>query len=144
MSPTQEAVFQSGSGVAPDTLLAAIAASVLVLAFVWVIWITLGTFRAWIWATLRSHPQIHQTGQTLLVRQLAPNAQGVPIEIYCFSKDTAWISYEDIQADLFDRILAMVPEFGLRVFQEPAGSDLAQWRGDPTCDVAPPDDAEGA
>lgn len=47
MSPTQEAVFQSGSGVAPDTLLTAIAASVLVLAFVWVIWITLGTFRAW-------------------------------------------------------------------------------------------------
>jgi miniconductance mechanosensitive channel len=84
----------------------------------------LGTFRAWIWATLRSHPQIHQTGHTLLVRQLAPGAQGVPIEIYCFANDTAWIQYEDIQADLFDRILAMVPEFGLKVFQEPAGSDL--------------------
>jgi miniconductance mechanosensitive channel len=84
----------------------------------------LGTFRAWIWATLRSHPQIHQTGHTLLVRQLAPGAQGVPIEIYCFSTDTAWINFEDIQADLFDRILAMVPEFGLKVFQEPAGSDL--------------------
>jgi miniconductance mechanosensitive channel len=84
----------------------------------------IGTFRAWIWATLRSHPQIHQTGHTLLVRQLAPGAQGVPIEIYCFANDTAWIHYEDIQADLFDRILAMVPEFGLRVFQEPAGSDL--------------------
>jgi miniconductance mechanosensitive channel len=104
----------------------------------------LGTFRAWIWATLRSHPQIHQTGQTLLVRQLAPNAQGVPIEIYCFSKDTAWISYEDIQADLFDRILAMVPEFGLRVFQEPAGSDFAQRKGDPTYGVTPSDDGEGA
>ena len=84
----------------------------------------LGTFRAWIWATLRSHPEIHQTGHTLLVRQLAPGAQGVPIEIYCFSNDTAWVRYEDIQADLFDRILAMVPEFGLKVFQEPAGSDL--------------------
>ncbi len=84
----------------------------------------LGTFRAWIWATLRSHPQIHQSGHTLLVRQLAPGAQGVPIEVYCFSKDTAWVNYEDIQADLFDRILAMVPEFGLKVFQEPAGSDL--------------------
>ncbi len=84
----------------------------------------LGTFRAWIWATLRSHPQIHQQGHTLLVRQLAPGPQGVPIEIYCFSTDTAWIAYEDIQADLFDRILAMVPEFDLRVFQEPAGSDL--------------------
>lgn len=84
----------------------------------------LGTFRAWIWATLRSHPQIHQTGHTLLVRQLAAGSQGVPIEVYCFSNDTAWINYEDIQADLFDRILAMVPEFGLKVFQEPAGSDL--------------------
>ena len=84
----------------------------------------LGTFRAWIWATLRSHPQIHQTGHTLLVRQLASGSQGVPIEVYCFSRDTAWINYEDIQADLFDRILAMVPEFGLKVYQEPAGSDL--------------------
>jgi len=90
----------------------------------------LGTFRAWIWATLRSHPQIHQTGHTLLVRQLAPGAQGVPIEIYCFSNDTAWVAYEDIQADLFDRILAMVPEFGLRVFQEPAGSDLHRCKED--------------
>ena len=90
----------------------------------------IGIFRAWIWATLRSHPQIHQTGHTLLVRQLAPGAQGVPIEIYCFSNDTAWINYEDIQADLFDRILAMVPEFGLKVFQEPAGSDLKRFAED--------------
>jgi miniconductance mechanosensitive channel len=85
----------------------------------------LGTFRAWILATLRTHPLIHQSGHTLLVRQLAAGAQGVPIEIYCFTKDTAWVSYEDIQGDLFDRVLAMVPEFGLRVFQEPTGSDLA-------------------
>jgi miniconductance mechanosensitive channel len=90
----------------------------------------LGTLRAWIWATLRSHPQIHQTGHTLLVRQLAPGAQGVPIEIYCFSNDTAWINFEDIQADLFDRILAMVPEFGLKVFQEPTGSDLRRFTED--------------
>ncbi len=84
----------------------------------------IGTFRAWIWATLRNHPMIHQSGHTLLVRQLAPGPEGVPIEIYCFSKDTAWVAYEDIQADLFDRILAMVPEFGLKVFQSPAGSDF--------------------
>jgi miniconductance mechanosensitive channel len=90
----------------------------------------LGIFRAWIWATLRSHPQIHQTGHTLLVRQLAPGAQGVPIEIYCFSNDTAWINFEDIQSDLFDRILAMVPEFGLKVFQEPTGSDLRRFTED--------------
>ena len=84
----------------------------------------LGTLRAWIWATLRTHPQIHQTGHTLLVRQLPAGPQGVPIEVYCFANDTDWIAYEDIQADLFDRILAMVPEFGLRVYQQPAGSDL--------------------
>lgn len=84
----------------------------------------LGTFRAWIWATLRSHPQIHQEGHTLLVRQLPSGPQGVPIEIYCFTADTAWVAYENIQSDLFDRVLAMVPEFGLRVYQEPAGSDL--------------------
>jgi miniconductance mechanosensitive channel len=88
----------------------------------------LGTLRAWIWATLRNHPQIHQTGHTLLVRQLAAGAQGVPIEVYCFSTDTAWINYEEIQGDLFDRILAMVPEFGLKVFQEPTGSDLRACR----------------
>ncbi|MEM9174959.1 MAG: mechanosensitive ion channel family protein [Myxococcota bacterium] len=90
----------------------------------------LGTFRAWIWALLRAHPKIHQTGHTLLVRQLPAGPQGVPIEIYCFSNDTDWIAYEGIQADLFDRILAMVPEFGLRVFQEPAGSDLERLRSE--------------
>ena len=58
------------------------------------------------------------------MRQLAAGPQGVPIEIYCFTNDTAWVRYEDIQADLFDRILAMVPEFGLRVFQEPSGADI--------------------
>lgn len=90
----------------------------------------IGTLRAWIWATLHNHPDIHQTGHTLLVRQLAAGPQGVPIEVYCFSNNTDWIAYEDIQADLFDRILAMVPEFGLRVFQEPAGSDLTRFSAD--------------
>lgn len=85
----------------------------------------LGTLRAWIWELLRNHPNVHQTGHTLLVRQLSSGSQGVPIEIYCFSNDTDWIAYEDIQSDLFDRILAIVPEFGLRVFQEPSGADLA-------------------
>ena len=74
---------------------------------------------------LKHHPLVHQE-MTQLVRQLDPGPQGIPLQIYCFSKDTAWISYEDIQADLFDRIIAMVPEFGLRLYQQPAGSDLAR------------------
>ena len=85
----------------------------------------LGTLRAWIWELLRNHPNVHQAGHTLLVRQLSSGPQGVPIEIYCFSNDTDWVAYEAIQSDLFDRILAIVPEFGLRVFQEPSGADLA-------------------
>ncbi len=97
----------------------------------------LGTFRAWIWATLHNHPMIHQSGHTLLVRQLAAGPQGVPIEIYCFSKDTAWVNFEDIQGDLFDRILSMIPEFGLRVFQTPAGSDLERLEG--TRKISPPE-----
>ena len=62
---------------------------------------------------------------------LPPGPQGVAIEVYCFANDTNWVAFEDIQADLFDRILAMVPEFGLRVFQEPSGSDLEALVGTP-------------
>ena len=61
---------------------------------------------------------------TLLVRQLAPNEKGVPIELYCFTNDIAWVNYEDIQADLFDHLLSILPEFGLSVFQAPSGADL--------------------
>ena len=92
----------------------------------------LGTFRAWIWELLRNHPNVHQSGHTLLVRQLAAGSQGVPIEVYCFSNDTNWVNYEGIQSDLFDRILAIVPEFGLRVFQEPSGADLEALGSDGT------------
>jgi len=77
----------------------------------------IGTLRAYIFAYLKHHPKIHQ-GMTLLVRQQTPTAQGVPIEIYCFSNDTDWQSYEDIQADIFDHIFALLPDFGLRAFQE--------------------------
>ena len=63
---------------------------------------------------------------TFLVRQLQPNEKGLPIEIYVFSKDKAWANYEAIQADIFDHILAVVPEFELRVFQEPSGFDIHQ------------------
>lgn len=83
-----------------------------------------GTFRAYVLCYLKHHPLIHQQ-MTLMVRQLAPGPQGLPIEIYAFSKDTVWAHYEALQADLFDHLLAVAPEFGLRVFQEPTGND---WR----------------
>ena len=59
-----------------------------------------------------------------MVRQLQPTPEGLPLEIYAFTNDTAWVNYESIQSDIFDHILAVVPEFGLRVFQVPAGHDL--------------------
>ena len=82
-----------------------------------------GTFRAYIVAYLRNHSMIHQE-MTFLVRHLAPSAQGLPIEIYVFSRDTDWVRYEDLQADIFDHILAMAPEFGLSVYQSPSGRDV--------------------
>jgi miniconductance mechanosensitive channel len=88
-----------------------------------------GTFRAYIEAYLRNHPMIHKN-LTFLVRQLAPSDKGLPIEIYVFSTDIAWVNYEAIQADIFDHILAIVPEFELRVFQSPSGSDFAQLNPD--------------
>jgi miniconductance mechanosensitive channel len=57
---------------------------------------------------------------TFLIRQLSPSENGLPIEIYVFCKDTNWTAYEAIQADIFDHILAVVPEFDLCVFQEPS------------------------
>ncbi len=83
----------------------------------------LGTFRAYVMRYLRAHPGIHQD-MTLLVRQLQPTASGLPLEIYCFTNDTRWAVYEDIQSDIFDHLLAILPEFGLRVFQEASGYDL--------------------
>jgi len=82
-----------------------------------------GTFRAYVAAYLRHHPKVHQN-MTFLVRHLAPTSKGLPIEIYVFSNDQVWANYEGIQADIFDHILAVIPEFGLRVFQEPTGADL--------------------
>ena len=85
----------------------------------------LGTFRAYIECFLRDHAQIHQD-MTLMVRQLAPTPTGLPIEIYCFTTTTDWIAYEAIQSDLFDHFLAVAPDFGLRAFQSPTGTDLAR------------------
>jgi miniconductance mechanosensitive channel len=84
----------------------------------------LGTFRAYAYNYLKNHPKIHQ-GMTLIVRQIGPGPEGLPLEIYCFTNTTEWGEYEDIQSDIFDHLLAIVPEFGLRLYQKPAGSDLA-------------------
>ncbi len=84
----------------------------------------LGTFRAYIWNYLRHHPAIHDQ-MTVLVRQLQPGANGIPIEIYAFTNTTDWAAYEAVQADVFDHLLAQSDEFGLQAFQHPSGVDVA-------------------
>jgi len=85
----------------------------------------LGIFRAYLKAYLRNRDDIRDD-MTFLVRQLPPSEKGIPIEIYVFTKTTAWAAYEDIQADIFDLVLAVLPEFGLRVYQFPKSGDLAR------------------
>ena len=85
----------------------------------------LGLFRAYVEAYLRQHPKIHQD-MTFLVRQLQPTPEGLPLQVYVFSRDQVWARYEAIQADIFDHLIAALPWFGLRVFQRPTGHDLRQ------------------
>lgn len=89
----------------------------------------LGTFRAYISEYLRHHPKINNDIITM-VRHLPPGPTGIPIEVYAFTNDTRWIYYESIQADIFDHLLSIIPEFGLRVFQYPAGHDLGHLHSD--------------
>ncbi len=83
----------------------------------------LGTFRAYCLAYLKEHPGIYQE-ELMIVRQLDPGEHGVPLEIYAFTNNTAWVAYEGIQSDIFDHLLSIIGEFGLRVFQEPSGYDV--------------------
>ena len=83
----------------------------------------LGTFRAYVEFYLKQHQGIAQN-QTLLVRQLQPISEGLPLEIYAFANTTAWASYEAIQSDIFDHLIAIIPEFGLRIYQAPSGHDF--------------------
>lgn len=83
----------------------------------------IGTFRAYVERYLQSHPGIHQQ-MTLMARQLPVTADGLPLELYCFTNTTAWLKYESIQSDIFDHLLAILPEFGLRVYQHPSGMDV--------------------
>jgi len=83
-----------------------------------------GIFRKYLEVYLRQHPMVN-LDMTFLVRQLDPSGKGLPIQIYVFCKDKAWANYESIQADIFDHIFAVIPEFELKVFQEPTGNDIS-------------------
>ncbi|MGB7785000.1 MAG: mechanosensitive ion channel domain-containing protein [Salinimicrobium sp.] len=83
----------------------------------------LGVFRNYALAYLKAHPQINQD-MTLMVRHLAPTTQGIPLEIYCFSKDKRWEYYEAITADIFDHLIAAIPYFDLQLFESPSGDDI--------------------
>lgn len=83
----------------------------------------LGTFRAYLKNYIMNHPGINQD-KLMIVRQLASGENGIPLEIYAFTRDTAWVSYEGVQSDIFDHIFAVAGEFGLRVFQSPSGYDI--------------------
>ena len=87
----------------------------------------IGAFRAYVQNYLESHPGIRQD-MTLLVRQLQPTETGLPLEIYAFTATVAWAEYEAIQGDIFDHLLAILPEFGLRLFQSPSGADFGPLR----------------
>ncbi len=86
----------------------------------------IGTFRAYIRAYLKAHPQIHDDGFTSMVRQQEPTAQGLPLQVYVFTKTTVWTEYEAIQSDIFDHLIAIAPEFGLAIFQQPSGHDVGE------------------
>ncbi|MBP1930111.1 mechanosensitive ion channel family protein [Ammoniphilus resinae] len=94
----------------------------------------IGVFRIYIQNYLKNHPGINQN-MLMLVRQLAPGENGLPIEIYTFTNDVRWGVYESIQADLFDHILAVAPAFGLRLFQNPTGSDFRSFQNQPGSDM---------
>ena len=85
--------------------------------------VNLTLFREWLEKWLHNHPAVHKE-MIILVRQLQPTQLGVPLELYFFSSDTAWITYEHLQAEIFEYIFALLPEFGLRAFQSPAGTDF--------------------
>lgn len=87
----------------------------------------IGTFRAYIRNYIKNHPGL-QPNATMIVRQLPPGEHGLPLEIYAFTNTTDWVTYENIQSDIFDHVISVASEFGLRIFQNPSGHDLAKIR----------------
>lgn len=90
----------------------------------------IGTFRAYLTQYLKFHPRL-QNKMTMMVRQLPSSQVGIPIEIYCFTDTTDWGDYEDIQADIFDHILAVLPTFELSVYQDVGGYDVRRLQNRP-------------
>lgn len=86
--------------------------------------VNLTAFREWLEEWLRNHPSVNKN-MILLVRQLQPTPQGLPLELYFFYDGINWVPYEHLQAEVFEYVFAVLPEFGLRVFQAPAGSDFS-------------------
>ena len=86
--------------------------------------VNLYVFRNYLQNYLKEHPRTHKE-LMIMVRQMQPTSEGLPLEIYCFSNTTVWLEYEQIQGEIFDHILAVIPEFGLRIFQRPSGNDLS-------------------
>lgn len=86
----------------------------------------IGAYRAYVRDYLQNHPGIRHD-MSLLVRALAPSPEGLPIEIYAFANTTAWESYEATQAEIFDHLMAVIPDFDLRIFQQPSGGDFARF-----------------
>lgn len=84
-----------------------------------------GTFRAYVQAYIEAHEGVHP-GLFRLVRQRPPGPTGLPLEIYCYTSNTGWAEHERVQADIFDHLYAILPEFGLRVFQAPSGADIVR------------------
>ena len=87
--------------------------------------VNLTVLRNYIDIYLRNNPRVNQD-MILMVRQLQPTAQGLPLELYFFSANTAWVAYEHLQADVFEHLIAILPEFGIKAFQAPAGSDFTR------------------
>jgi miniconductance mechanosensitive channel len=88
----------------------------------------LGVFRKYLENYLARHPKINHR-LTLIVRHLEPTEKGIPVQIYAFSNEQEWASYESVQADIFDHVLAIIPLFELKIFQNPSGDDLKQFSG---------------
>lgn len=84
----------------------------------------LGVYRKYIESYLKNHPKIRQD-MTVMVRQLANENKGIPLEIYCFTNTTAWLEYESIQSDIFDHLYSTATFFGIDIFQEPGGKDFS-------------------